>query len=76
MCFEKNDNITLMKCVNEDRKKFWSATGKDNSKEALIDIDGTIVPTCDLDYLPGKARENEINTVLSHLAIKHISFTD
>jgi hypothetical protein len=42
----------------------------------LIDIDGTIVPTCDLDYLPGKARENEINTVLSHLAIKHISFTD
>jgi hypothetical protein len=43
--FSVEDNITLMECINEARKQFWSATKSDIMKEALIDIDGTIAPT-------------------------------
>ncbi len=43
--FSVEDNITLMECINEARKKFWRVTKNDNLKEALIDIDGTIAPT-------------------------------
>ncbi|MCP4493383.1 MAG: IS1380 family transposase, partial [Gammaproteobacteria bacterium] len=43
--FLVEDNITLMECINDARKKFWRITKNDNLKEALIDIDGTIAPT-------------------------------
>ena len=43
--FSVEDNITLMECINDARKKFWRVTKNDNLKEALIDIDGTMAPT-------------------------------
>jgi len=43
--FSVEDNITLMECINDARKKFWRVTKNDNLKEALIDIDGTMAST-------------------------------
>ena len=44
--FAQSDIETMMDCINESRRVVWRHSGRAPFEEALVDIDGTIAPTC------------------------------
>ncbi|MEZ5308539.1 MAG: IS1380 family transposase, partial [Pyrinomonadaceae bacterium] len=44
--FSEADILELMEAVNDSRRRVWRMRGRGMLKEALIDVDGTIAPTC------------------------------
>lgn len=43
--FERKDNVLLMDCINNARKRVWSKAPPRFMEEALIDVDGTLAGT-------------------------------